>query len=416
MNMKHLVIRNVGPLKSIDVRLNKVNVFIGPQGSGKSTLAKIISFCAWLEKVNDATDEVIKNGIIQKLKEFHRLNGFFTSQSAIAYEGENISFFYNLPLKRIMPLRFEERKLPFSQENIQVFYAKEKTVNPKVVYIPAERNFVSVVPKLKKYAEDDDSLQSFINDWYDAKSHYTEEHILPIINLGVNYYYNQSNDRDILQLDKEKKIQLSNASSGFQSIVPLAGLVNWMSMGIYEENKPFSPEENQRLRDILTHLSGSTSNSESQMQLMERLRGFIKGKVYSHTQFIIEEPEQNLFPETQMDFLYFLLSEINHGRNHHLVLTTHSPYVLYALNNCMLAWLVKDKIDKDETSQVKSLNYVLNPSDVSVWSLKQGYLRNDKNEIHKTIQDNRGLIRKNYFNEVMKKVMGDFNTLLNYDD
>ena len=82
----------------------------------------------------------------------------------------------------------------------------------------------------------------------------------------------------------------------------------------------------------------------------------------------------------------------------------------------MLAWLVKDKIDKDETSQVKSLNYVLNPSDVSVWSLKQGYLRNDKNEIHKTIQDNRGLIRKNYFNEVMKKVMGDFNTLLNYDD
>ena len=416
MNMKHLVIRNVGPLKSIDVRLNKVNVFIGPQGSGKSTLAKIISFCAWLEKVNDATDEVIKNGIIQKLKEFHRLNGFFTSQSAIAYEGENISFFYNLPLKRIMPLRFEERKLPFSQENIQVFYAKEKTVNPKVVYIPAERNFVSVVPKLKKYAEDDDSLQSFINDWYDAKSHYTEEHTLPIINLGVNYYYNQSNDRDILQLDKEKKIQLSNASSGFQSIVPLAGLVNWMSRGIYEENKPFSPEENQRLRDILTHLSGSTSNSESQMQLMERLRGFIKGKVYSHTQFIIEEPEQNLFPETQMDFLYFLLSEINHGRNHHLVLTTHSPYVLYALNNCMLAWLVKDKIDKDETSQVKSLNYVLNPSDVSVWSLKQGYLRNDKNEIHKTIQDNRGLIRKNYFNEVMKKVMGDFNTLLNYDD
>ena len=127
--MKHLVIRNVGPLKSIDIRINKVNVFIGPQGSGKSTLAKIISFCAWLEKVNDATDEVIKNGIIKKLKEVHRLNGFFTARSAIAYEGENISFFYNISLRRIMPLRFEERKLPFSQENIQVFYAKEKNNN-----------------------------------------------------------------------------------------------------------------------------------------------------------------------------------------------------------------------------------------------------------------------------------------------
>ena len=414
--MKHLVIRNVGPLKSIDIRLNKVNVFIGPQGSGKSTLAKIISFCEWMEKVNEATDEVIKNGLIKRLMSFHRMKTFFTPQSVITYEGENIAFFYNLPLKRIMPYRFEERQLQFEVDHIQVFYAKDKTVNPKVVYIPAERNFVSVVPNLKKYAEDDDNLQSFINDWFDAKRHYTEERSLPIINLGINYYYNQSNDRDILMLDKDKKIQLRNASSGFQSVVPLAGMVNWMSSGIYEENKPFSPEESQRLRDILAHLSGSTISSESQTQLMERLRGFIKGKVYSHTQFIIEEPEQNLFPETQMDFLYFLLSEINHGRNHHLVLTTHSPYILYALNNCMLAWLVKDKIDNAEDVNVKCLQFALNPSDVSVWSLKNGFLRNEKNEIHKSIQDKRGLIRKNYFNDIMKKVMGDFNTLLDYDD
>ena len=33
-----------------------------------------------------------------------------------------------------------------------------------------------------------------------------------------------------------------------------------------------------------------------------------------------------------------------------------------------------------------------------------------------TIQDKRGLIRKNYFNEVMRHVMGDFNMLLEYDD
>ena len=43
-------------------------------------------------------------------------------------------------------------------------------------------------------------------------------------------------------------------------------------------------------------------------------------------------------------------------------------------------------------------------------------MRNDKNEPHKTIQDKRGLIRKNYFNEVMRQVMGDFNKLLEYDD
>lgn len=413
--MEHLVIRNVGPLKSIDIRLNKINVFIGPQGSGKSTLAKIISFCTWLEKVNDATNEVVSKGIIKKLVAFHRMNGFFTDQSVVVYEGENIAFSYNKPFDKKLSSRFEETALDIDDVKLQVLYTKEKTVNPKVVYIPAERNFVSVVPNLKKYAEDDDSLQSFINDWYDAKRHYTKDHTLPIINLGINYYYNKATDRDIILLDEDKRIQLSNASSGFQSIVPLAGLVNWMSSGIYEENKPFSPEENQQLRDILAHLSTGSSGADTQAQLLDRLKGFISGKVYSHTQFIIEEPEQNLFPETQMDFLYFLLSEINHGRNHHLVLTTHSPYVLYALNNCLLAWLVKDKIDEKELD-VKSLQFALNPKDVSVWSIKDGYLRNDKGEVHKTIQDGRGLIRKNYFNDVMKKVMGDFNALLDYDD
>ena len=37
--MSRLVIHNVGPIADVDITLNKVNVFIGPQGSGKSTIA-----------------------------------------------------------------------------------------------------------------------------------------------------------------------------------------------------------------------------------------------------------------------------------------------------------------------------------------------------------------------------------------
>lgn len=45
--MRRLTIRNVGPVKSVDISLNKVNVFIGPQSSGKSTIAKVLSTCSW---------------------------------------------------------------------------------------------------------------------------------------------------------------------------------------------------------------------------------------------------------------------------------------------------------------------------------------------------------------------------------
>ena len=97
-------------------------------------------------------------------------------------------------------------------------------------------------------------------------------------------------------------------------------------------------------------------------------------------------------------------------------MTTHSPYILYALNNCMLAYLVKDRLDAETVETIQSAQYALNPGDVSVWSIKDGCVRNDKGERHKTIQDKRGLIRKNYFNEVMRQVMSDFNKLLEYDE
>ena len=237
---------------------------------------------------------------------------------------------------------------------------------------------------------------------------------MPVINLGLNYYYNAESDRDVLVLNQKKMISLGASASGFQSIVPMSVLVNWMSTGLYKENKPFSPAENQRIRDMLAHLSGSTVELEK--QLIERVRGFIQGKVYTHTQFIIEEPEQNLFPKTQVDFLYYLLGAVNHGRNHRLVITTHSPFILYALNNCLLAYVVKDKIDEEIALSLDCQNYAVDPTTVSVWSLKDGFLCDESGEHNRTIQDKRGLIRKNYFNEVMRQVMGDFSKLLEYDD
>ena len=412
--MAKLIVRNIGPIKDVDIELKKVNVFMGPQGCGKSTLAKIISFCSWLEKDIDATGKAEIEGLVSLMMKFHKMEGYFRDDSELAYIGDNVGFFYRFPEPFPLCWKSDEYNTSHFRDEEFVFHKVQRSVNPKVIYIPAERNFVSVVPNLQKYAEQDDSLQSFVNDWFDAKRHYTKESPMPVTNLGLNYYYNKSVDLDYLSLGAKSQIPLTSASSGFQSIVPLAVLVKWLSSGIYEENKPFSPAENEKVRNLLAHLSGNTNESEA--ELVERLRGFIQGRVYSHTQFIVEEPEQNLFPQTQMDLLYHLISEINHGRNHRLVLTTHSPYVLYALNNCLLAYLVKDKVDEEIVEQIAPVKYALNPEDVSVWSIKDGCVRNDKGEPHKTIQDKRGLIRKNYFKEVMRQVMSDFNTLLEYDD
>lgn len=48
--MKHLVIRNLGPLKESDIELKRINVIIGSQSSGKSCVLKTACYCTWVEK------------------------------------------------------------------------------------------------------------------------------------------------------------------------------------------------------------------------------------------------------------------------------------------------------------------------------------------------------------------------------
>lgn len=413
--MARLIVKKIGPIREIDIELKKVNVFMGPQGSGKSTLAKIISFCSWMEKGNENTEEAQKSGLISKLMQYHRMEGYFRDDSQLAYVGDNVCLYYQF--QDPLPVSWKGfSPEPLYNDGEFVFYNTDKSVNPKVAYIPAERNFVSVVPNLNKYSEKDDSLQSFVNDWFEAKRAFTEQNPLKIEMLGIEYYYNAKTDSDIIMQDGQK-IRLNQSSSGFQSVVPLMALLGYLSTTIYKENKPFSPAENEQMREILSHVSNEASDMEQ--KVIERIRGFLQGKVFTHTQFIIEEPEQNLFPNTQCDLMCHLLDCLNHGKTHRAVITTHSPYILYALNNCMLANIVKDSIPDDEFDglQVGCANVFIRPEDVAVWEIEDGHTKTYNDDAkNSTIQDKDGLIRKNYFNHVMGKVMSDFNNLLMYKD
>lgn len=114
------------------------------------------------------------------------------------------------------------------------------------------------------------------------------------------------------------------------------------------------------------------------------------------------------------DSMIYLLTAINHGRNHRLVVTTHSPYILYALNNCLMAYTVKDEMPEDEYNELDCRGVALNPGDVAVWEIEDGVMRSDIHSVDGTIQDSSGLIRANYFNRIMQGIMGDFNNMLNY--
>lgn len=400
--MSRLIVRNIGPIKEVDIDLKKVNVFIGAQSSGKSTLAKIISFCTWLDKHTDRTTKKYVNGAIDSLKKYHRMTDeYFNGDSVIFYQGDNIAYAYNWPEGEPIPFTNDGYEPELYTNDTEFFFGKkDRVTNPKVIYIPAERNFVSAVPTLREYQEDNDNLQDFVNTWFRVKRKYPREKALEILNLGVQYYYQEDSYRDWVIIEGGRKIPLESSSSGLQSIIPLLALVRWMSDGIYAEEKPFSPAENEEIEKIvLSGLADLNKQDASFVDKWDRFIGFLSGRIYTHTQFIIEEPEQNLFPETQCELMYHILSAVNHGKNHRLVMTTHSPYVLYALNNCMDGFSVSDKLPENLKSTIKSAKSFIDPDDVNIWQIRDGKLESIKEG---------DSVGQHYFNEIMNSILDDY--------
>lgn len=398
--MAKIIIKNVGPIKKAELELNKINVFMGPQSSGKSTIAKLISYCQWVEK-RRLLDGEYKEKVEKQLLKFHHLDeNYFENNSFFEYDSEFVS------------IRYSGKGLTeeiIVKESKILDYKKSKNI-----YIPAERNFVSVVPNLGKYNETNDNIMNLIYDWFSAKQDIDKQHPISILNLDVDYYFQKGSDVDWLILKNEnKEIKLINASSGLQSLIPLMVIINDLTYNLNSKETPLSVVEKEH-KEYLMSFYTKQINESAKVKLDNGLKILTNRGFYHNSNLIIEEPEQNLFPNTQKDLIYEMLYTITNSVGNEpntLSITTHSPYVLYALNNCMLAYIVGTKLQEYVSPNISRIN----PKDVSVYELRKENEESNK-WVSKSIQQEDGLIGANYFDQNMKALMDDFYVFLKYYD
>lgn len=296
----------------------------------------------------------------------------------------------------------------------------------KNTYIPAERNVIAL-PGIATLQWPQFYLRNFLFDWLNIRTKFGRSAALDLHNLGVKYYFRESDRENILILSDGKEIHLDQASSGLQSATPLYVLLNYMTKWIYTHEDDYSFEKYEKVRQgnqrritldekTISALIEAAEKGEISNPLLKRLNKLKSAGKAEFSNIVIEEPEQNLFPLTQAGLVYDILAMIDHERDT-LVLTTHSPFILYALNNCMLAYTKSAEINaaEDENEPLDldfSHDSWLNPEKVSVWELRDGYIENYDGKRNVTIQDKTGLIRGNYFDRVMNNIMSDFNTLI----
>lgn len=341
--MSKIKIKNFGPIKEgmlendgwIDIK--KVTVFIGNQGSGKSTVAKLISTFTWIEKALVRGDYDIKwfsktNKLRNQYLTYHRIENYLIENGQM-FEGSTVEFrgdAYNI--------KFEFGTLSISEAE------KGNYPLPQIMYVPAERNFIANVKTPKQLRLTSESLKEFLTEYDKAKNELKGPMRLPINDVDVEY--DKLNDTVNIK-GNDYKLRLIEASSGFQSLVPLY-LVSWfLSNSVKKQSEimkePMSNEELERFKKGVAEIWSNDSLTDEQ----KRIALSVLSSKFNKTAFIniVEEPEQNLFPTSQQQMLNSLLEFNNMNEGNKLIMTTHSPYLINYLTLAIQADYLLNKIN-----------------------------------------------------------------------
>lgn len=391
--MRKLTIKRFGPVLDAELELKAVNLFIGEQSVGKSTIAKLITIMTdilslslviragrtgWVEQLKsydlDIYDEGDYNIQFEWMEKDNRLFLTITKDEVVSTFTKNGA---EIADKVEVTHHLMELKPIFHLEQFgnQLAEAMEAEPNEALsslqhlmfnsIYIPAERNFFSffskALPALNLVKESiPRNLLRFSLDYQNAKS--TFGHYDSTL-LNVSYEYEGSEDF-FVDHSSNHKYRLSYASSGIQSTMPLLLVLDFA----------------------------------------------VNKREYSS--FVIEEPETNLFPDKQVELLRHILKTVNNeGRT--LTITTHSPYLLSALNNSLFAGLLLKQFGEGmekELSAIFDKECYLTSDDCSVYSLGESV--NGEGVYCRSVMDSEtGMIDSNALDGVSLFLSSEFGRL-----
>lgn len=418
--MSRIKIKNFGPIREGYtenegwMNINKVTVFTGDQGSGKSTVAKLISLFFWIEKNivrNTISADQLNVNIFKNLCNQQEIFEYFSEDTFISFEGDAFNFIYDNKTSSL---------------KVTANDGCENYILPKIQYVSAARNLLTIlynisgqiIDKYNNIVDLSSNIPFMVRvlniEYRKALEVFAKNGFSLPIN-DTNVYYQNHNT---YITTKGKRISMSAASSGIQSITPLLivshYLMNEVRNDIYEKVQTLDnnlkkkiendfAKENASLLEKFTQVclfgKGILKNIEDEILLDEKLKKYIPSSFIN----IVEEPEQNLFPISQQKVINTLLEYNNAKRENKLIISTHSPYILSTLNNSILAEDVFNKTGKEinDYGQRKRVDF----TDVSAFKFSDGKIFNIKDEETR-------LINADEIDSCSEKINSDFDELL----
>ena len=89
-----------------------------------------------------------------------------------------------------------------------------------------------------------------------------------------------------------------------------------------------------------------------------------------------------------------------------VVISTNSQFILYAFNNLIFNYIVKDKMPADLRDGMTCKDIMIDPKDIRIYQVEDGIVTR--------IQNKDGLIEHNCFDSEMNIIMNDFYKMIDY--
>ncbi|OOV13308.1 AAA family ATPase [Flavobacterium sp. LM4] len=356
--MEKLIVKNFGPIKEAEIDLTKYVVFIGDTSTGKSVLAKLISifrdFFVVLKNKNKPIDLFDYEKAFDFNNQLKNYNIDYSFEDSV-FEYYNSKLELKIKNNKIDQITddYKERTRFRNITNLSDSFSAEEIKKAfsiiydtrKSVYFPPERMLTSLIgSSISGLWANNVALPVCFKN-FAAKYEVARKENQNMLFEDFGFSYAFVNNEELISNPSGKDFQLNKASSGIQSLLPLLLVLN------YELRlEVFKPELN----------------------------------------FLIEEPELNLFPIKQKKLIDYLIQNIN-GTKHKLIITTHSPYVLSALDTLILAknTFNEREVLKKEINDIVFYLRWLDYEDISVYEVRNdGKVYSIKNEEFRSIDTN----------------------------
>ncbi|GHV10918.1 hypothetical protein FACS1894162_5840 [Bacteroidia bacterium] len=355
-------VQNFGPIHNglIEndgyIEINDLTVFIGNQGTGKSTIAKLISTFCWLEKAlfRGYTKEysLTTPNFLKNYFKYQKINNYFTSKSHIHFVGH--------------VYEFEFVNDNFTTNQLQ----SDNYLVPQIMYVPAERNFLSVVDRYQALESLPAPLYTFSEEFEKAEITYKDGLSLPF--GSAKFKYSPQNKLAYIS-GEDYEIRLSEASSGIQSIVPVFIVSQNLAFSISKENDSSKSEislaERKKLKaEVEKILLDKKLSEEVKMASLQLVSSKFKKECFLN---IVEEIEQNLYPTSQKNILFKLIEFLNMTSGNRLILTTHSPYIIDYLSLAIKAKKILNKENEKLVDKIVPIKSCINPNRTSIYEMEE---------------------------------------------